>query len=728
MKNRSLLINWNLYLKNILVFLVFYVVFFLYNSLSRYDNTAILLFSNFLFLFVFLATIINVKWGLYIFIFFVPLLNTLTTILSVNPIDFPMIIFFAFFLGFICNYLQSIYYEKLLFLKIRNGFDRDVLVVIVVFSIICFSSALISIFRYANFYPFITNNYYNLKAAREQFDSTGAILWTNKFFFNYISGFLAAFAVFNICKKLKDIINCIIAFVVSTFLSSLMLFFQYSINPYVGSFRYWVETGRLNATFTDPNSLGAYTFLMFPIFICMIIYFKKWYLKLVFGIASVVLLVMIILSGSRSSLLGIFITIIFFLIFGISTGLKKLRFFNARKKLVVILSIILIIILLLSSLLFIFLSDNPVKNKLLTTGLMQRATETVITFFSYLKTAGFTEALKSISNYRYIFGKMAILMFKDYPLTGVGPGAYLIELPDYYYNYERGFSIFDFSGNYYLQILSEMGAAGLILILFIFFLIIKKVSLFLTRNKNAARPWVLWGLFISIICMLVIQFFGPHTNFSEIQFVFWIIIGAMLAYLKINEFQNNNINSQDNNYDRAIEKKPFRPVISISRNLGFGIVQKILLSIFLIIFIGIFFKASITTLSISAKQDKNDWKNEYGFYNYENFQSTKARWISIDASTVLEKEGSILSLYLQDGNPVKYSRPNNIKVYIDNYFAGSIKLKDDSWYNLDLKIPAFTGKRITVTIVSGRSWVPKEVGLNNDSRELAIRLGEFKFK
>jgi putative inorganic carbon (hco3(-)) transporter len=726
MKNHSLLINRNLYIKNTLAFLVFFAVFFFYNSLTRYDNAAILLFSNFLFLFTFLITIINVKWGLYIFIFFIPLLNTLTTILEVNPIDFPMILFFAFFLGFICNYLQSIYYEKLLFLRKRNGFDREILIVIVVFSVICFFSALISIFRYANFYPFITNNYYNLKAAREQFDSTGAILWTNKFFFNYISGFLAAFAVFNICKKLKDIVNCIIAFVASTLLSSLMLFFQYSINPYVGSFRFWVETGRLNATFTDPNSLGAFTFLMFPIFITMIIYCKKWYLKLIFSIASIILMIMIILSGSRSSLLGIVITIIFFLVLGISIGLKKLRLFNARKKLYVILSIILIIILLLSSLLFVFLVDNPVKSKLLTIGLIQRATESGITFFSYLKTAGFTEALKSISNYRYIFGKMAILMFKDYPLTGVGTGGYLIELSDYYYNYERGFTIFDFSGNYYLQILSEMGAAGLILILFIFFLIMKKVSIFLRRNKNAAKPWVLWGLFISFISMLVIQFFGPHTNFSEIQFVFWIIVGAMLAYLKISEFQNNR--EPDNNYDYAIERRPVRPVILISRNMGFGIVQKILLSIFLIIFIGIFFKASITTLSISAKQDKNDWKNEYGFYNYESFQDVKARWISIDASTVLEKEGSILSLSLQDGSPVKHSTPNNIKVYIDNYFAGSIKLKDDSWYNLDLKIPAFTGKRITVTIVSSRSWVPKEVGLNNDSRDLAIRLGEFKFK
>jgi len=27
-----------------------------------------------------------------------------------------------------------------------------------------------------------------------------------------------------------------------------------------------------------------------------------------------------------------------------------------------------------------------------------------------------------------------------------------------------------------------------------------------------------------------------------------------------------------------------------------------------------------------------------------------------------------------------------------------------------------------------RSWVPKEVGLNNDTRELGARVGEYKFE
>jgi hypothetical protein len=60
-----------------------------------------------------------------------------------------------------------------------------------------------------------------------------------------------------------------------------------------------------------------------------------------------------------------------------------------------------------------------------------------------------------------------------------------------------------------------------------------------------------------------------------------------------------------------------------------------------------------------------------------------------------------------------------------------IKLKDNSWYNLKLDIPKFAGSvfdnRFTLTIVVSRSWVPKELGINNDTRVIGLRIGEISF-
>ena len=60
-----------------------------------------------------------------------------------------------------------------------------------------------------------------------------------------------------------------------------------------------------------------------------------------------------------------------------------------------------------------------------------------------------------------------------------------------------------------------------------------------------------------------------------------------------------------------------------------------------------------------------------------------------------------------------------------------IKLEDDSWYNLKLDVPKFAGSvfdnRFTLTIVVSRSWIPKELGINNGKRVIGLRIGEISF-
>ncbi|MBM3712110.1 MAG: hypothetical protein FJW56_01525, partial [Actinobacteria bacterium] len=419
MRNYSLLLSKKFYFRNVVIFLAFFVVFFLSHNLVEYENLGILLFSNILLLITFIITVINSKLGFYFFIFFIPLLNNLTIILGIRSIDFPLFLFFAFFLGFICSYLDGIFLERLGFLERRRGIDREIIVIIFTFTLILLISSFITAFRYSNFFPFITNEYHNLKVSIDKFDSNSAILWTIKFFFNYVLGFLLLFAIFNIFERIKDILISIIVFFASTFLSSLMVFFQYFVNPYVGSFKYWVETGRLNATFTDPNSLGAFTMLMFPLFISTIIYFKKWFLKLIFSLLTLILLIMVILSGSRSALLGVVIAAFVFVIIGLVLGAKRISQLPKRKKLMSVISFLIILFILVSALLLIFLTENKIKNNIIEIGLIQRTITTVKTFMSYFKSAGFIESLKSISNYRYIFWRMALNMARDYPFTGV---------------------------------------------------------------------------------------------------------------------------------------------------------------------------------------------------------------------------------------------------------------------------------------------------------------------
>lgn len=744
MHNYSLLINKKLYFRNVIIFLIFFIIFFLYQAAAVYGSSGLFLFVNVMILIIFFLTAFNAKAGLYLFIFTIPVFNSLTTILAIRPVPILLFFFFAFFLGFLLNFFDKDFKNKLFLIK-QKIFDREIGIAILAFIILLVISLAVTVFRYSNFYPFITDSYHNLKVNNTGVDSTSAIWWTLNYFFNYVIAFAMLFAVFNILNKFRDIIVALVVAVFSAVLSSFFGIYQYFVNPYIGSFKYWVDTGRFNSTFTDPNSLGSYCILLFPIFITLIIISKKWYLRLIFSILTVPFVFMLLFSGARIAILGMFLSLLIFLIPLLIRFIKFVLRLPGKKKIVVSTAVLVIIVIIIVFLLGIFLTSNPIKSKILSIGLFQRMLGTIKTFTTFTKVNGFLEALKAISNNRYIFWSQAINMTKDFPVSGVGAGSYILTLPNYLYNLERSFTIIDFTGNYYLQVLSEIGFAGLILILFIYFLFIKKIIIYfrLRRLRNLepvknSNYWILYGLFTSFITMLAVQFFGPFTNFMEIQFTFWLIISLMIAYIKISqensstdlqtsEEDSNDILRADKNSADMSKGINVQSPLCLSDKLNFSLRQKISLIIIVLVFAGSLLISSLTDLSIATTQNEENWSNNYGFSEVAKMQDKKYRWTAADASEVLNKEGTELIIPVQDGYPGENKKPVVIKFYVDNLLIKKIKVEDDSWYNVNLKIPEFVKTRFTLTIVNSRTWVPKEVGLNNDTRRLGIRVGEYKF-
>lgn len=729
----SLLVKKNLYFRNLFIFLFFYIIFFLVHKNTYYDNVGILLFVNILLCIVFIITAFKPKIGLYLFIFFIPLLNSLTTILGIRPVPTLLFIFFGFFLGFILSFFEKDYRNRLNLTQCYY-YDRDISIASIVFLIILIISLGITVFRYANFYPFLTNNYYNLFVNNENSLSSSTIPWVVSYFFNYAIGFLLLFSVFNILDRKGDIIVTFVIIIVATTITSLFAMYQYFINPNIGTFSYWVEGGRINSTFTDPNSLGAYCVLIFPIFLSFFIFVKRWYLRLLAGLLFVLFIFMAFFSGSRSVILAIILSLLIFAIIGIIKYVKTLSAVNIKKKIIILVVIFCVILIVIAVFSVVLFTENKVKNELMKISFAERSLDTIDSFISHLKKDGFVEAVKTISNYRYFYWNMAINMAKDFPLHGVGIGSYITELPDYLSRFETGFYQIDFAGNYYLQVLSELGFPGLILILFIFFTILKKAfnyykykRLFKGINKN---DWLLTGLLISFISMLFILLLGPHTNFAEIQFTFWVDISLILTYIKINQIKSY----KETDLPIIIKSFQKKEPLLLSGKIRFTFSQKVSLSLILLIFFSSFMMNSLTKLSIYSKQDYGKFENDYGFNSLEKLGGKKVRWTLIDASEVLDKKGNVLILPIQDGYPadeVKIKEPPEtlvVKVYIDNYLVKKIKLEDYSWYNIKINIPDFARNRFTLTLVMNRSWVPKNLGLNQDTRELGARIGELSFE
>jgi len=384
-------------------------------------------------------------------------------------------------------------------------------------------------------------------------------------------------------------------------------------------------------------------------------------------------------------------------------------------------------------------------------------------------------------------------MFRDHPVSGVGHAAYFIELSDYHRRYHRGFHILDFVGNYYLQILSELGLVGFILVLFIFFLIIKKpVMYFLDKNKKGKLKrddWLLAGLLISFLSMAVAYLFGPHTNFIEVQFLFWLVIGLIFAYININsedtninfeggapggyafgsgfgnkpqelweqreEFNSKNeqpgedigkcyreqdtekhnsgkkdskkFDSSNNQENQAKSGQNRYFYVGNFRHIRFDMVSRIAL-IFIILIFGItLLISSVTDLSINTKQVLYKWENYYGFYDEEFIDGRVIRWTSIDAIQVLEKSGNRLIVPVKDGDPAGHLLPLYIRFYVNNRLVEIVKITDKEWHNIEIDLSDYDHGRFVFTMACSRSWVPKERGLTNDSREIGVMTGKFIF-
>ena len=105
--------------------------------------------------------------------------------------------------------------------------------------------------------------------------------------------------------------------------------------------------------------------------------------------------------------------------------------------------------------------------------------------------------------------KMAAYMMKDYPMSGLGIGAYIIELPNYSKLYKNYYYKTDSAENYFIQVGAELGLVGLFFSLWIFWEIIKQIRRNVSRDMISDRwKYIQLGIVCGIISFFIIfQFF-----------------------------------------------------------------------------------------------------------------------------------------------------------------------------------------------------------------------------
>jgi hypothetical protein len=409
----------------------------------------------------------------------------------------------------------------------------------------------------------------------------------------------------------------------SGFLSLIFGFYQLLKDKGFGNTPLRVLQKTINATFKDPNSLGAFLAVMIPLMIGAIIAFKTAR-KVMPAVLLMAAIFALPRTGSLSGLFAALLSIAVFLLLSmrIIVSIKESTAENLRRW-ALILGLFLGLIGIAASSLYI--SRGSVSFQKLR--LRIRATEK-------------TKSLDIFASARYsYFWAMAVQMIKDYPGSGVGIGSYIIELPNYAHLHKHKLRVSDSAENYFFQVGSESGLLGLFCVFWIFWEIFKQMGK--TFKDNLKEPG--WNVLVAGLCgglvsLFAIFFFHTFIGSFEIIYTFWLFAGLVFIL--------------GTHSERPKEKA--RP--------GRGLM-------FLFVLIIIVFGSSLLwnathSLSLKHRTELLALKQDFGLYQPEKTEDGREfRWTREYGGLTVKIEKPVVEIPLLASHPDIQSNPVNVKIY-----------------------------------------------------------------
>jgi hypothetical protein len=287
-------------------------------------------------------------------------------------------------------------------------------------------SGFVTVWRYANF--LLPKRGHELIVNVNEVRAGGAIMSDVFNALNYLSGFLFLGILGSVLKTRAEVRKWLVALALSAGLSLVFSLGQEFISSRLGNTPTWVGLGQLNATFKDPNAFGAFSAAVLPLFLAMALAFQKG-LRIFSLILAGLILFIFPSTGSRSGFLAICISMGAFCVL-ILGGRKEAKRKKALRSLAV-LSAYLVIVIALSS--------------------IQGGSRLSLRLTGDLETAAEGNVSSRICTGKLAHWEVAGRMVKDYPATGVGLGAYIIELPNYRQSQGKPSPATDSAEKYFIQ-------------------------------------------------------------------------------------------------------------------------------------------------------------------------------------------------------------------------------------------------------------------------------------
>lgn len=636
---------------------------------------------------VFALVLFDFERGTLFFIFLFPLINSLPYFFHIygNIPHAPtcLVLFLAYFFGWL---------GRRMFVSSSLKGNPSTARPMVLFLCLCFVSAVVTFFRYAAFFPFRTDRIYELTANLFGVSSGGAIMSVVFNFLSYFSGFMFFIILLGAKPSRRFVFKMMLVLTSSALIALSVGMVQRFGDGTFGNNLISIRHGLINGTFKDALSFGAFISMTVPLFLGLFLYLKNLW-RFVLAAAILLSVFLLFFTGSKSALLSLILSLFVFIRLVVPAFRKRKNILPVRSgrkgKIVPRIVLAAVAVGLIVLILFGNIGQSSSVSRL--GDMFQRG------------------VMDLMISWRGPLWQSAVLMWADYPLTGVGIGGYIIELPEYLKLHGFPLETPQSAENYFLQAGAETGAAGLFCILWLligFIIRFRRGFKSLSYLEEDAFLWA--GAAAGVVSFFVNGIFHTYIGSYEIKAVFWLL--AALLFLLGPEYG----------------PRPGRKIFG--RWFFF-------LGVFFIAAFGfIHARNSLGPLSLKTKTEKYHLSHDFGFYEAEKTESGRMfRWTDRRAGKSLRVKKKTMVLDLHASHPDIHDNPVSVKIFLvkdffsDKKLLRDIILSDTSWKSLEVDLRGEVGKEHILLFEVGRTWNPmKEKGIP-DPRDLGIAVGRIRF-
>jgi len=450
--------------------------------------------------------------------------------------------------------------------------------------------------------------------------------------------------------------------------------------------------GFITGTYTDSNALGVCSALILPYCIGLILTSEARAQRFLV-VCSLLSIAVTVLARSRAGVLGI---MLFFIALAVWLGRLARRSQGTRplakrslRGFAVLAAIMLVMLFLLD---ISHLGRLPVAGD----ALMMISEPT-------------TDSLALLLQHRVHQWPEALRMCQDFPWTGVGLGAYILELPNYYFLNVGKLFVIDTAGSLPLQIASELGILGLFLVLLFASEVVRSGYRLLCANSAATlqdEQKLAGSVALGVLASFVSLLFGAHVLFFEFNYLLAVSIAIVLVsghFLS----QHGDLRGRINGRAKVMPWLLAAAIAAVS-------------AIFLI--------ESVGPLSVEQRRQMLGWQFDYGIYKKEVWDGKfRFWWMQKEAKMTITAKGDVLHFALFCAHPDADQRPVVATIYTNASAKRSIQLTRDRWREVSVDLNTRPGDKVALRICVDRAFNPRKLGISDDGRDLGVAIAKIRW-